>query len=154
MISAGYHPDVPTTAELRETGTVSKRKNIGERFVKDLQKWQNEIDRPAMKEDIQKLIDLSRIILNKKAIDNERFFLRYDKTLNNILGKYDEIENTGLDTEEIRQTMHNVEQNLRKIVIAFQNDVNNLYKSDLVSINAETSAFVQDLHNKGLLDNE
>ena len=154
-ISSGYTPDAYAgyaAAENTPSGASSGTENAGISFIRDLQKWKDEIEPPAMKENIQKLIDLSHIILKKEGHNHNLFFARYDNALNKILRKYDEIENTRLHTGEIRKTMSNIEQSLEQIVIAFQNDIHQTYKYDLIDINAETTVFMQELRNKGLLD--
>jgi len=127
--------------------------NRAEKFIADLQRWGQEVESEKMKEHLDQLIKLSVIVMKKGDSESERFFERYETTMNKILHKYDEIENTGLDTVEIKETMANIEASLEQIVTAFQNEVSSMYKFDLLNINAETSAFLQDLRNRGLLEN-
>ena len=128
--------------------------NLGEKFISDLQKWKQEIEVPKMKSHIQDLIDLSNVVMQKNSESSTRFFMRYSELINNLLGKYDEIENTRLNTADMKEAMYNVENNLGKIIEAFRNEVTSMYKNDILNMNAETAAFIQDLKNRGLIDDK
>ena len=128
--------------------------NPGKKFISDLQKWQREIEVPQMRDHIQDLIDLSNVVMQKNSENGHRFFMRYSELINNLLCKYDEIENTKLNTADMKEAMYNVENNLGKIIKAFRNEVTSMYKNDILNINAETAAFIQDLKNRGLIDDD
>ncbi len=129
--------------------------SLGDKFVADLQKWQQEIEEPQMKKHIQELIDLSNAVKRRNSENsNIRFFTRYSEMINSLLDKYDGMENAKLNTSGIIDAMDNVENNLGKIVGAFRNEVALMYKDDILNMNAETAAFIQDLKNRGLIDNE
>lgn len=123
-------------------------------FISDLHKWHKEIDSLPMKKNIQNLIEISSVVAKKESKESERFFMRYNDSLNSLLKQYDEIENSKLDTEAMKETMNNIESGFEKIVTAFKNEAESMYKYDMVNLNAETAAFLQDLRNRGLLDNE
>jgi chaperonin cofactor prefoldin len=81
------------------------------------------------------------------------FFERNAETVNKLLNKYNELEDTRIDTPEIKENMRKIETAVNKISFAFEQELSNMYKNDMLDINAETEAFIQSLKNKGLLDN-
>jgi hypothetical protein len=121
-------------------------------FISGLHKWHREIDSLPMKKNIQNLIEISSVVAKRKNKDSERFFMRYNDSLNSLLKQYDEIENNKLNTEAMRETMRNIESGFGQIVSAFKKEAESMYKYDVVNLNAETAAFLQDLRNRGLLD--
>jgi hypothetical protein len=124
------------------------------RFIAGLQRWRLEIDSLPMKKNVQDLIDISSVVAKRKNRDSERFFMRYNDSLNSLLKQYDEIENSQLNSETMRESMRNIESGFGQIVSAFKKEAESMYKYDVVNLNAETAAFLQDLRNRGLLDDE
>lgn len=124
-------------------------------FIDSLHKWHREIESLKIKENIQQLIEVAGIVLKRHDEEgNKRFFTRYHDTLDEMLKKYNDFENSKLDTPEIEEAMKNIEAGLDTIVVALRNDAATLYKNDVLNTNAETAAFIQDLKNRGLLEDE
>ncbi len=123
-------------------------------MISDLYKWRAEIESASIYADITQMINLSEIVLNKTGADHDLFFSRYDATLNKLLGKYDEIENTRLNTTNMVGTMTNIESTIKETAKAMKQEVANMYKEDMLDIDAETSVFLRELKKKGLLDDE
>lgn len=123
-------------------------------FIKDLHKWHREVESYKLKSNIQELIEVSAVVLKRNNRDSERFLERYGETLNKMLRQYDEIENTKLNTPEMRESMQNIENAMDKIVVAFKKEASSMYNNDIRDINAETMVFLQDLRNRGLLEND
>ncbi|MCD8079326.1 MAG: 5-bromo-4-chloroindolyl phosphate hydrolysis family protein [Bacteroides sp.] len=90
--------------------------------------------------------------MQRKDEESKKFFERYADTLNNMLSKYDEIENTRINSPEMLRSMELIEKSMTDIVVVFRNEINKMYKNDLLHLNAETKAFMQDLRNKGLIE--
>ncbi len=135
-----------------KTKTVNKKMSKGKQMVSDLYKWRAEIESTSIRADITQMIKLSDIVLKKTGADHDLFFSRYDATLNKLLDKYDEIENTRLNTNDMVETMINIESTIKDTAKAMKQEVSNMYKADLLNINAETSVFLRELKKKGLLD--
>lgn len=137
-----------------ENDPAFSKDSLGKQFIQELHQWHREIQSLKMKNNILRLIEIAVIILKRDNDDSKRFFIRYHETINTLLKKYDEMENTRLDTDEISQAMQNIEDSMESIATAFQNEAAAMYKNDLLDINAETAAFLQDLKNRGLLENK
>ncbi len=141
--SSGTQKQPPTPQAASDKGT---------QMIADLLKWKGEIESQSLRGDIDQIVSLSKIVLQKSGAETDLFFSRYDAVLNKLLHKYDEIENTRLDTEEMAKTMKLIADGICDIAKAMRQDVNNMYKQDLLDINAETSVFLRELQKKGLLE--
>lgn len=131
--------------------------NRGEQLISNLRNLQREVEKPELKKNIGEIIKLVEIVVNKDktdGTDHEPFFVRYDDVLCKLLTRYDQIENTRIDTPEMRETMARIEDGVADIAVACKREVADLFKSDLLDINAETAAFLDDLKRKGLLDKQ
>lgn len=58
-----------------------------------------------------------------------------------ILRRYDEIENQELSTKESIKFMNSIQEMIEKIKVAFENQLSNLYQSDMVDTDAEIKVF-------------
>lgn len=125
---------------------------LGVRFVLSMQRWIREVESESLKDNIEQLIRLAKIVIAKDNVESQKFFMRYTDRLNNLLERYDDIENTRLNTAQMQEAMRLIEDSIAKTVVAFRAEVANMYKSDLLEISAETTIFMQDLKQKGLID--
>ena len=123
-------------------------------FIHNLHKWHREIESFSMKKNINDLIEISSLVARKDSKESERFFLRYNQSLNSLLQQYDSIENTKINSEEMKKTMDSIEGGFDQITEAFKKEAELMYKNDMLSLNAETAAFLQDLRNRGLLEDK
>jgi type VI protein secretion system component VasK len=127
--------------------------NLGEKFSLDLFHWEREIKSPRIKESLSKLVGLfGTVIKMEDEAAAEKFYGRYAENINNLLSKYDKLEEAQLQSDDANQTMTDLENTLEQIVVALRNEINSTYKYDLQTINAESKAFLQSLRNRGLLD--
>ena len=134
---------------------IRKKNEPAALFIDSMRNWQQEIESIQMKKCIQQLIEIVGIVLEtNNEEDAKRFFLRYHDTLNEMLKKYDEFENSKLSTPEIKGVMKNIESGMDTIIIALRNDATTMHKNNILDANAETAAFIQDLRNRGLLEKE
>jgi DNA-binding ferritin-like protein (Dps family) len=68
-----------------------------------------------------------------------------------ILKKYEEIENENLSSREVRDFKTRITKLLSDIKNAFDMQLNNLYTTDMVDIDAEMKVFEKVLKSDGLL---
>lgn len=80
----------------------------------------------------------------------DKFFSYYLPTTITLLNKYDEIENQGVSTEEMAAFMVKTSAMLDKIEIAFQEQLNALFASDMLDANAEMKLFDTMLKSDGI----
>lgn len=136
---------------VRKTGQ-SESQVLGEKLINNLHKWQCEIESLQMKNDIGELINICSIVMKRNDKESLRFFKRYGDRVDSMLERYDQIENTRLNTPEMLKTMDLIENSIGDIVVAFKNEINEMYKKDLLDLDADTTVFVQELKNKGLIE--
>ena len=109
----------------------------------ELKNWIKEIN-----ETISKIIDTIER-KPEKYTDIEKFFDYYVPVTLNILDKYDEIENQGLNSEDSKKFMIQTKKMIEKINIAFKNQLSNLYQSDIINLDAEMKVFDNMLKSDG-----
>lgn len=71
-----------------------------------------------------------------------------------ILKRYDEIENQRITTKESITFMNSIQEMLEKIKVAFQNQLSNLYQSDMVDTDAEMKVFESMLKMDGFTEEQ
>lgn len=71
-----------------------------------------------------------------------------------ILKRYDEIENQKISTKESINFMNSIQDMLGKIKVAFENQLGNLYQSDMVDTDAEIKVFENMLKMDGFTDEQ
>ncbi|GEM_PF-2684953 len=145
-------PSIQTTPHTTTNPNAKTSEEMGTNLIINLNKWKKEIESAQIQNDIDELINLSKIVMQRDCEESKKFFSRYSDTLNNMLSKYDEIENTRINSPEMIRSMTLIEKSITDIVVAFRNEINKMYKSDLLNLNAETQVFMQDLRNKGLIE--
>ena len=70
-----------------------------------------------------------------------------------ILERYDEIENQKLTTTETRKFMNSVEEMIAKIKKAFEEQLSNIYQTEMIDTDAELKVFETMLKSDGFIDN-
>lgn len=123
-------------------------------FTKNLEKMEKAIESESLKEDIRRMIHVSEAIMQKDTVVAELFFERNAETVDKILKKYDELENTRIQTPEIKQSIIETEKVISRVADAFEQELSDIYRNDVVDLNAESAAFLQSLKNRGLLEDE
>ncbi|MCD7937490.1 MAG: hypothetical protein LUG98_11565 [Tannerellaceae bacterium] len=125
---------------------------MGRTLVTNLRKWKREIESVQLQNDIEELIQICLIVMKRNDVEAWKFFTTYAERLDTMLAKYDEVENTRINSPEMLRSMALIEKSIGTIVIAFRNEVNEMYKKDLIELDADTKAFVYNLQRKGLVD--
>ena len=110
---------------------------------------------------IKEIVDISNKILDTlerkpEKLDSAKNFLNYYLPVTiKIIKKYDEIENQKLETEETKKFMNSIQEMVEKIKKAFKEQLENMYRSDMIDTNAEIKVFESMLKADGfLLDND
>lgn len=126
----------------------------GLKFIANLKKWETAVEPTNLKKNILRLIDISEQIVKKPGIESDKFFVRYADPVDQLLAKYDQIENAHLNSEESGKSLQEVENFIEKMVLVFEKEYAGLYKNDLLDIDTEVEAFTQSLKNRGLLEDD
>lgn len=132
-------------------------KNAKDLVIK-MQKIINQLEDPKLVEDAKKICNTSNKIIeaaqnNPKKIKNIRNFLNYYLPVTiKILERYDEIENQKLNTDSAKKFMNSVESMVNKIKNAFEEQLSNIYQTEMVDTDAELKVFESMLKSDGFLD--
>ena len=117
------------------------------------------VEDSELKENISQIYSSIEKIINTveknpekyRIVDN--FFEYYLPETINILKKYDEIENQKLSSKEIDDFMKKTKNMIKKINLAFKNQLSNLYQTDIIDTDAEMKVFESMLKSDGYDDN-
>ena len=105
------------------------------------------IEDTELKQNIKEINDSVTKIINtlerkpEKYDKMSNFFTYYLPITLNILKKYDEIENQSLNSVDSEKFMKQTKDMIKKINVAFKNQLANLYQSDIVDTDAEMKVF-------------
>ncbi len=142
----------------------NEHKNINE-IIKEAKEMTSQINSISKQLEDKKLIENVNQICNtsNKIIDTlskkpeklgqARNFLNYYLPVTiKILSRYDEIENQKLNTKESEKFMKSVLDMTEKIKDAFNEQLNNMYQSEMIDTDAEIKVFEGMLKSDGFLD--
>ena len=97
---------------------------------------------------------IDTVIEKPEKIKKIRNFLSYYLPVTKkILERYDEIENQKLNTAETKKFMGSVEEMIAKIKKAFEEQLSNIYQTEMIDTDAELKVFETMLKSDGFIDN-
>ena len=97
---------------------------------------------------------INTVIDKPQKIKKIRNFLNYYLPVTyRILERYDEIENQKLNTPETKKFMSSVEEMIAKIKQAFEQQLSNIYQTEMIDTDAELKVFETMLKSDGFIDN-
>lgn len=117
-----------------------------------------QIEDKEIVENIEQICDISNKIIdtlskNPNKLGQARNFLNYYLPVTiKILTRYDEIENQRLNTTESKEFMESVKKMTEKIKNAFNEQLNNMYQTEMIDTDAEIKVFESMLKSDGFLD--
>lgn len=117
-----------------------------------------QIEDKEVVENIEQICDISNKIIdtlskNPNKLGQARNFLNYYLPVTiKILTRYDEIENQRLNTTESKEFMESVKKMTEKIKNAFNEQLNNMYQTEIIDTDAEIKVFESMLKSDGFLD--
>lgn len=117
-----------------------------------------QIEDKEVVENIEQICDISNKIIdtlskNPNKLGQARNFLNYYLPVTiKILTRYDEIENQRLNTTESKEFMELVKKMTEKIKNAFNEQLNNMYQTEMIDTDAEIKVFESMLKSDGFLD--
>ena len=117
-----------------------------------------QIEDKEVVENIEQICDISNKIIdtlskNPNKLGQARNFLNYYLPVTiKILTRYDEIENQRLNTTESKEFMESVKKMTEKIKNAFNEQLNNMYQTEMIDTDAEIKVFETMLKTDGFLD--
>ena len=118
------------------------------------------VDNVDLKSDIKNIYQTTNKIIEKVSKDKNslkkiRTFINYYLPVTlKILEKYDEIENQHMNTKDGKEFMKTVEEKIKVISKAFENQLGALYQNDMVDVDAELGVLENMLKTEGYTDLE
>ena len=117
-----------------------------------------QIEDKEVVENIEQICDISNKIIdtlskNPNKLGQARNFLNYYLPVTiKILTRYDEIETQRLNTTESKEFMESVKKMTEKIKNAFNEQLNNMYQTEMIDTDAEIKVFESMLKSDGFLN--
>ena len=117
-----------------------------------------QIEDKEVVQNIEQICDISNKIIdtlskNPNKLGQARNFLNYYLPVTiKILTRYDEIENQRLNTTESKEFMESVKKMTEKIKNAFNEQLNNMYQTEMIDTDAEIKVVESKLKSDGFLD--
>lgn len=128
------------------------------KYIVEIQNIIPSLEDQTIKQNVEEISNtsskiISRLQKNPEKISQSTNFLNYYLPITlKILNKYNEIEDGNLTSKESKMMMKRVLSLIEKIKNAFNTQLNNLYSTDVMDINAEMKVFESILASDGLLD--
>lgn len=129
-------------------------------YIRKLKEITPSLENVQIQENVKEITNTSNKIIerlqrNPENISQMTNFLNYYLPITlKILNKYDEIENENLTSKDSKKLMNRILTLIENINNAFNTQLNNLYSTDMVDINAEIKVFESLLKSDGLLNDE
>ena len=148
--------EIDFISNLNNAETIKKARQT----TTELKNISSKVENKKLINNINQIVDISNKILDTldkkpEKINKANNFLNYYLPVTiKILKRYDDIENQNLETQQARKFMNSVENMIEKIKIAFAEQLENMYHSDIIDTNAEIKVFESMLKSDGLLTDE
>ncbi len=117
----------------------------------ELLRWKKEIKNSTIKTNLNRMSKIALMIQEKDASAGEIFSMRHTDTLTKLLKQYFILEGSELASPDIQATMQQLEDTIATTRTAFEQELINYFKSDLLDVEAESEAYLQQLQNRGLI---
>ena len=121
-------------------------------FADDITYWANQIDSREIKTILNRMSKIAGIIQEKDRLEGEKFTMRHAETVTNLLRQYHAIVSSGITSEASRDSLKRISETLTLTRQAFEQELNNLFQSDMLDMDAESKAYLQSLKNRGLIN--
>ncbi|HMR18732.1 MAG TPA: hypothetical protein PKA53_05495 [Sphingobacterium sp.] len=119
-------------------------------FISKLLHFRSEIDNRKIRQYIDNILRLFRLLEQRDVQEAEKFLVRHG-TIVNVLREYNDLEDTRLYNQVTIDSKLKLENVLAQAASAVELDVTNLIKSRLLDVSAESDIYIQTLKNKNLL---
>jgi 5-bromo-4-chloroindolyl phosphate hydrolysis protein len=137
-----------------------KRIDMAREQTRKIKNYVEQIDDADVRLNINSIYDSSTKIIN--AIEKEpnkvrkvnNFFDYYLPITLTMVARYDEIENQGLSTADVKKFQDKTSKMLSRISTSFRNMLNNLYQDDMIDTDAEMRVFDAMLKSDGFNEKE
>jgi hypothetical protein len=118
----------------------------------ELKYWEKEIANESLKEVLNRMSRIADIIQEKDQATGELFFLRHTDTLSKLLKQYRTLESSEMDSPDIVASLGRIMEAIVVTHKAFEQELKNIFQTDMLDIDAESEAYLQSLKNRGLIN--
>ncbi len=118
----------------------------------ELKYWEKEIKDVSIKTRLNRMSKIALIIQEKDHTAGEVFFLRHADTVTKLLKQLKAIEVSELDSAEIIASRERIVNAIELTHKAFEQELANMFETDMLDIDAESMAYMQSLKNRGLIN--
>lgn len=146
--------DISDNFEMEDRIAIKKAKEL---TIK-MQNISKQLESPKLVQNVKSIVGTTNKIIETvekkpEKIKKVRNFLNYYLPVTmKILERYDEIENQRLNTKDSKKFMSSVEDMIAKIKAAFEEQLSNIYQTEMVDTDAELKVFESMLKSDGFLD--
>lgn len=150
-----------TKLDISDDISISDKQDLrkAQDMVKRLRDITTKLENSNLIKDTKEICNTSDKIINTviekpEKIKKIRNFLSYYLPVTyRILERYDEIENQKLSTSDTKKFMNSVEGMVSKIKSAFEQQLSNIYQTEMIDTDAELKVFESMLKTDGFIDN-
>lgn len=118
----------------------------------ELKYWEKQIRNKEIKSLLKRMSKITLIIREKDPHAAELFFIRHAETVTKFLKQYYSMEVSDIKSEEARDALARIADAIKITHQAFEQELSNMFRSDMLDIDAESAAYVQSLKNRGLIN--
>ena len=118
----------------------------------ELKYWEKEISESEVKSLLNKMSKIAFMIQEKNLDAGQLFTMRHIDTISKLLKQYYELESSGIETQEFIASKQRITESLIVTKNAFEQELINTLKTDMLDVDAEAEAYIQSLKNKGLVE--
>lgn len=150
----------PITEEQKGTGNpeLDAILRFGDTSVQRLQQINDDIPDYKVSAQLKQIEILTASIFDQvekkpdKLKEVRQFMNYYLPTTIKLLEQYVQMQNVGLKGENIGSAMHQIEEMLDKVIVAFQKQLDGMFEQDVVDITADIQVMEQMMAAQGLTD--
>ena len=118
----------------------------------ELKYWEKLIRNEEIKALLNRMSKIAHIIQEKDPHAGEIFFIRHAETVTKLLKQYYTIEVSETPSENTQDSLCRIADTIRVTHQAFEQELSNLFQSDMLDLDAESAAYIQGLKNRGLIN--
>lgn len=143
--------------ELEWTNSISTAKvwkpntiNSPQTFVSQLLAYRGDINNYTIRQNIDKIVNSFRTIINKDNQKAELLVVRH-QTILSLLSQYQNIQQSKINNSVTNASKLEIENVIGQATIAVENELTNQYQTEILEVSAEKEVYLQQLKNRNLI---
>ena len=119
-------------------------------FMQRLLNIRGRLQNATIKKRVDRITQLFQLVQSKGDFEGEKFLSRHSTAVN-ILQQYADLEASGLHNPTTVASKKELETVLQQAIQGMEQEVTNLFRSEILDVSAESDAYIQILKNRNLL---